>query len=191
MVWTHQYAWRHIIHLSSLSGPSSQPSKAYSKVLQRKQPSFRRFLPFLVSAEICMYLKGPQTLGLESYLKSSDFFRIIHLFLRTTHKVLSRVWLFVTPWTIACQASPSMGFSRQVYWSGLPFPFPGDLTDPGIKPESPALQADSLPSEPPWKPTTHNLIQIKPASKVFHWVEIAIIHWLLSTGSEGDRATSI
>ena len=61
-----------------------------------------------------------------------------------------------------------MVFSRQVYWSGLPFPFPGDLTDPGIKPESPALQADSLPSEPPWKPTTHNLIQIKPASKVFH-----------------------
>ena len=51
MVWTHQYAWRHIIHLSSLSGPSSQPSKAYSKVLQRKQLSFR-FLPFSVSAEI-------------------------------------------------------------------------------------------------------------------------------------------
>ena len=45
-----------------------------------------------------------------------------------------------------------MGFSRQVYWSGLPFPSPGDLPDPGIKPGSPALQADTLPSEPPWKP---------------------------------------
>ena len=45
-----------------------------------------------------------------------------------------------------------MGFSRQEYWSGLPFPFPGDLLDPGIKPVSPALQADSLPSEPPGKP---------------------------------------
>ena len=50
-----------------------------------------------------------------------------------------------TPWTIACQAPLSMGFSRQEYWGGLPFPSPGDLPDPGIKPWSPALQADSLP----------------------------------------------
>ena len=48
--------------------------------------------------------------------------------------------------------SPSMGFSRQEHWSGLPFPSPGDLPDPGIKPRSPALQADSLSSEPPGKP---------------------------------------
>jgi len=45
----------------------------------------------------------------------------------------------------------SMGFSRQVYWSGLPFPFPGDHPNPGFTPRSPALQADSLPFEPPWK----------------------------------------
>ena len=51
----------------------------------------------------------------------------------------SRVWLFVTPWTVAYQASPSMGFSRQEYWSGLPFPSPGDLPNPGIEPRSPAL----------------------------------------------------
>ena len=50
------------------------------------------------------------------------------------------------------QAPPSMGFSRQEYWSGLPFPSPGDLPDPGLKPGSPALQADSLPFEPPGKP---------------------------------------
>ena len=50
----------------------------------------------------------------------------------------------VTPWTVACQAPLSMGFSRQEYWSGLPFPSPGDLPDPGVKPGSPALQADSL-----------------------------------------------
>ena len=50
------------------------------------------------------------------------------------------------------QASLSMGFSRQVYWSGLPFPSPGDLPDPGTEPRSPALQADSLPSEPPGSP---------------------------------------
>ena len=53
----------------------------------------------------------------------------------------------VTSWTVAHQAPPSMGFSRQEYWSGLPFPSPGDLPDPGIKPGSPALQADSLPTE--------------------------------------------
>ena len=51
--------------------------------------------------------------------------------------------------TVAYYAPPSMGFSRQEYWSGLPFPFPGDLSEPGIEPGSPALQADSLPSEPP------------------------------------------
>ena len=55
----------------------------------------------------------------------------------------------VTPRTVAYQASPSMGFSRQEYWSGLPLPSPGDLPDPGIKPRSPALQADALRSEPP------------------------------------------
>ena len=58
----------------------------------------------------------------------------------------------MTPWTVACQAPLSMGFSRQEYWSGLPFPSSGDLSDPGIKPGSPALQADSLPSAPPGKP---------------------------------------
>ena len=67
-------------------------------------------------------------------------------------KLLSRVRLFVTPWTGAHQASPSTGFSRQEYWSGLPFASPGDLPNPGIEPGSPALQADPLPSEPPGKP---------------------------------------
>ena len=57
---------------------------------------------------------------------------------------LSCVQLFVTPWTIACQAPLAMGFPRQEYWSGLPFPSLGDLPDPGIKPTSPALQVDSL-----------------------------------------------
>ena len=56
--------------------------------------------------------------------------------------------LFATPWTVACQAPLSMEFSRQEYWSEYPFPSPGDLPNPGIKPRSPALQADSLPSEP-------------------------------------------
>ena len=67
-------------------------------------------------------------------------------------KSLSRVRLFATPWTVAYQVPPSIRFSRQECWSGLPFPSPGDLPDPGIEPGSPALQADALPSEPPGKP---------------------------------------
>ena len=61
------------------------------------------------------------------------------------------VRLFVTLWTVAHKAPPSMGFSRQEYWSGLPFPSPADLPDPVIKPRSPALQAYTLTSEPPGK----------------------------------------
>ena len=64
----------------------------------------------------------------------------------------SRVRLCTTLWAAACQASLSMKFSRQEYWSGLPCPPPEDLPYPRIKPRSPALQADSLPSEPPGKP---------------------------------------
>ena len=65
---------------------------------------------------------------------------------------LSPVQLFATPWTGAHQAPLSMKFSRQEYWSGLPFPSPGDLLNPGIKLMSPTLQADSLLSEPPEEP---------------------------------------
>ena len=75
-------------------------------------------------------------------------------------KLLSRVWLFVTPWTVAYQAPPSMGFSRQEYWSGLPFPSPGDLPNPGTEPGSPAFQADALTSEPP----------VGSSSQLFSWL---------------------
>ena len=67
-------------------------------------------------------------------------------------KSLSRVQLFVTAWTIAYQASLSMGFSRQEYWSGLSFPSPGDLHNSGIELRSPAVQADALHSELPGDP---------------------------------------
>ena len=60
-----------------------------------------------------------------------------------------------TPWTVACQAPLSMGFSKKEYWSRLPFPSPGDLLDPGIKPGSPALQTDSLLTELQEKPIIH------------------------------------
>ena len=66
--------------------------------------------------------------------------------------LLSHVQLFAAPWTVAHHAPPSMGFSRQEYWSELPFPPPGDLPNPGIKPKSPAFQADALLPEPSGKP---------------------------------------
>ena len=68
-------------------------------------------------------------------------------------KSLSRVRLFVTLWPVAHQAPLCMGFSRQEYWSGLPFPSPGDLPDPGIEPWSLTLQGDTLPSEAAGKPS--------------------------------------
>ena len=66
--------------------------------------------------------------------------------------MLSHVRLFVTPWTVSCQAPLSMAFPKQEYWSGLPFPSLWDLPDTGIEPGSPVLQAYSLPPTPPEKP---------------------------------------
>ena len=74
-------------------------------------------------------------------------------------KSLSHAQLFATPWTVAYQAPPSVGFSRQECWSGLPFPSPGNHPVPGIEPWSPTLQADALPSEPPGKTIKHQLIE--------------------------------
>ena len=74
-------------------------------------------------------------------------------------KSLSRVWLFVTPRTVAYWAPPSMGFSRQEYWSRLPFPSPGELPDPGLEPGSPALWADTLLSETPGSPIQSEISQ--------------------------------
>ena len=75
-------------------------------------------------------------------------------------KLLSRVQLIVIIWTVAHQVFCPWGFSRQQYWSGLPFPSPGDLPNQGTEPRSPTLQADSLPPEPPGTPTLR-----KPPSK--------------------------
>ena len=91
-------------------------------------------------------------------------------------KLLSRVWLFTIPWTIAYQAPPSMEFSRQEYCSGLPFPSPGDLPDSRIKPKSPTLQADNLPSKPqigyPWKKPLHSRTSERPIHVcAWKWVD--------------------
>ena len=81
--------------------------------------------------------------------------------------MLTCVSLFVTPWTIALQAPLSIEFSSEECWSGLPFPPPGDLPDPGIKPASPALQADSFTTEPPGKPMNIRVHVCIPES-VYH-----------------------
>ena len=88
----------------------------------------------------------------------------------TCSSYFSHVRLFVTPWTICSPSGSSVhGFSRQEYWSELPFPSPGDLLDPGIKPMSPALQADSLPSEPPGKSMCHIHDRISVYELRTHW----------------------
>ena len=83
-------------------------------------------------------------------------------------KSLSRVQLFAIPWTVAHQAPLSMGFSRQEYWSGLSFPSPGGLPNPGMEPRSPALQADALTSESPGMFSVHGILQ----AKVLEWASI-------------------
>ena len=106
-------------------------------------------------------------------------------------KSLSCVWLLAIPWTAAYQAPPSMGFSRQEYWSVLPFPSPGDLPNPGIEPGSPALQADALPSEPPGKPKWSKreikfLRENKKWMKPKAWGEMFRCAFLCQKGKESD-----
>ena len=86
-----------------------------------------------------------------TYSKNLLFYIYYMYFVKV--KLLSRVRLFVIPWTVAYQAPLSMGFSRQEYWSGFPFPSPGDLPNPGIEPRSPVLQSHSLLTELQGKPT--------------------------------------
>ena len=91
----------------------------------------------------------------DSYFKDGirkAYNKRLRAYRRSEVKSPSRVWIFVTPWTVVHQAPLSMGFSRQEYWSGLPFPSPGDLPNRGIEPRSLTLQADALTSEPPGKP---------------------------------------
>ena len=94
-------------------------------------------------------------------------------------KSLSHVRLFATPWTVAYQVPPSIEFSRQEYWSGLPFPSPGDFPDPGIEPGSPALQADALPSEPPGNRCGYIFVYFSWSFLYFLEVYINIFHFKL------------
>ena len=108
----------------------------------------------------------------------------------------SHVWLFVTSWTVTCQAPLSMGFSRQEYGSGLPFPSPGDLPDPGIEPgspawrQSPALQADSLPPKPSRqtsKPKRHVKMSTLPQQLGSVQLWVSSKHLLVGLGKATKR----
>ena len=92
---------------------------------------------------------GQRSLAGDSSWGPKDLEMIEWLTLSLSLSSLSCVWLFVTPWTVARQGLLSTEFSKQKYWSGLPFPSPRDLPDPGIRLGSPAFQADSLTSKPP------------------------------------------
>ena len=94
-------------------------------------------------------------------------------------KSLGQVRLFETPWTVACQAPPSMEFSRQGFWSGLPFPSPGDFPLPGIKPWSPALAVRFFTPEPPGKPHSFSRSALTKCHKLG-----GLKHHLLSGGQE-------
>ena len=90
---------------------------------------------------------------------------------------LSRIQLFMTPWTIAHLAPLSVEFSRQEYWCGLPFPSPGDLPVPVTEPGSPALQADSLLDAPPGKPVVVHSIS---CAQSFSYVWLSATPWTVS-----------
>ena len=94
-------------------------------------------------------------------------------------KLLSRIQLFATLWTVAYQAPPPMGFSRQEYWSGFPFPSPEDLPNPRIEPWSLILQADTLPSEPPGYELINLISDSSAFSKSNLYIWKFLVHILL------------
>ena len=100
---------------------------------------------------ICFLEECVISLVLSCYSKDYKQWTTVTTWKWSEVKWLNRVWLFATPWTVAYHAPMSMEFSRQEYWSGLPFPSPGEFPNPGIEPRSSALQADSLLPEPPGK----------------------------------------
>ena len=121
----------------------SSPGSSVHGILQARIPEWTAMPP---PGNLYTQEFNPRLLFLLHWQVSS-----LPLKVKVKVKLLSHVQLFATSWTVAYQAPLSMRFSRQEYWSGLPFPSPGDLPDPGIEPRSPALESDALTSEPPGK----------------------------------------
>jgi len=115
----------------------AEPTSPNDEAMIVKKMSLLFWPPKLLKPYFCLF-----TSSIPSVANKTDFFsldQITILYWEVKVKSLSCVRLFVTPWTAAYQAPPSMGFSRQEYWSGLPFPSPGDLPNPGIETRSSAL----------------------------------------------------
>ena len=111
---------------------------------------YRYFLVFKLACELCVHwLFSTHDIPWEKTWATKTTFDLViadqNFHTQLLVESLSRFRLFATSWTVACQAPLPIGFSRQEYWSGLPFPSPGDIPGSGIEPVSPALQADSLP----------------------------------------------
>ena len=133
------YQWYHITFVFLLTSLSRIFSRSIHVATNENILYFLRMsISWCVC--VCMYL----CVYIHTYLHSYICCVLSHF---------SRVQLFVTLWTIACQAPPSMGFPRKEHWSGLPFPSPGVIPDPGFEPRSPVLQGSSLPFELPGNPT--------------------------------------
>ena len=153
-LWTETPRWASVQFSPSVVSDTLQPHE-----LQHARPPFPSPTPrvdSLMSIELviptnhltlCHPLLLPPSIFPSIRVFSNEHVRV---------KSLSRVWLFSTPWTVAYQARPPMGFSRQEYWNGLPFSSPGDLPDPGIEPRSPALRVGVLPSKPAGKSNKHS-----------------------------------
>ena len=110
-----------------------------------------------------------------------------------TCSVTCHAWLFAILWTVARQAPLSMGFSRQGYWSGVPFLFPGDLPNPGIEPRSPAWQADSLSAKPQGKPKNTGVGSLSLLQRIFptqgsnlHLLYLLHCRWILYHWATGE-----
>ena len=159
-VWYSQYVddrvlampgWFRKFRFGSLIPASSVSPSAFHLMLSYITDPSSLIQYFFRSGKAVAFLPSSTFIGWNSsvqwaFLHHLDFFEV-------RWRSLSCVWLFATSWTVTHPAPPSMGFSRQEYWSRLPLPSPRDLPDPEIEPGSPELQADSLLSEPPllWK----------------------------------------
>ena len=134
----------------------------------RMTPSLNRDLPFFLLPFLLFFL-----------LVMERFYELLTSLCCMLSR-FSRVRLFATPWTVSHQAPLSMGFSRQEYWDGLPFPSRGNLPDPGLKPGSPVLQGDSLLAKAPGKPSlAETLPQIHLGSSPKGQPTTALHHWFL------------
>ena len=148
-VFTFQNKTQQGLNIQELKTMKSKMSHTPSWALQTPQFPNRTLFSSPTYIPHHFFSLTPLT-ALSPYLITSCFFWLLKEKERKM-KLLSRVWLFATPRTIANQAPRSTRFSRQEYWNRLPFPSPGHLPNPGNKPGSPELQADALPSEPPGK----------------------------------------